>query len=94
MMTLIFNISHIAINSVIYFFKIKNTIVLHSVNFNMLFIAFIADNSVRIMQSKLCRYSDERTLIVRSHMGERAVYYIGACMSRARPNQALAHATE
>ena len=38
---------------------------------------------VRIMQSKSCRYGDERTLIVRSHMGERAVYYIGACTSRA-----------
>ena len=47
---------------------------------------------VRIMQSKSCRYGDERTLIVRSHMGERAVYYIG--VSRARPNQALARATE
>ena len=44
------------------------------------------------MQSKSCRYGDERTLIVRSHMGERAVYYIG--VSRARPNQALARATE
>ena len=49
-------------------------------------------SSVRIMQSKSCRYDDERTLIVRSHMGERAVYYIG--VSRARPNQALARATE
>ena len=39
--------------------------------------------AVRIMQSKSCRYGDERTLIVRSHMGERAVYYIGACTSRA-----------
>ena len=48
--------------------------------------------TVRIMQSKSCRYGDERTLIVRSHMGERAVYYIG--VSRARPNQALARATE
>ena len=27
-------------------------------------------------------------------MGERAVYYIGVGMSRARPNQALARATE
>ena len=26
--------------------------------------------SVRIMQSKSCRYGDERTLIVRSYMGE------------------------
>ena len=51
-------------------------------------------SSVRIMQSKLCRYSDERTLIVRSYMGEQAVYYIGACMSCTRPNQALVHATE
>ena len=49
---------------------------------------------VRIMQSKSCRYGDERTLIVRSHMSERTVYYIGARTSRARPNQALACATE
>ena len=49
---------------------------------------------VRIMQSKSYRYGDERTLIVRSYMGERTVYYIGARMSRARPNQALVCATE
>ena len=52
------------------------------------------DSHVRIMQSKSCRYGDERTLIVRSYMGERTVYYIGARTSRARPNQALACATE
>ena len=56
------------------------------------FLLFQPYITVRIMQSKSCRYGDERTLIVRSHMGERAVYYIG--VSRARPNQALACATE
>ena len=52
----------------------------------------LKDAHVRIMQSKSCRYSDKRTLIVRSYMSERAVYYIG--VSRARPNQALARTTE
>ena len=49
---------------------------------------------VRIMQSKSCRYSDKRTLIVRSYMGEQAVYYVGVCTSCARLNQALVRTTE